>query len=61
MRYKYVIIGNSAAAVGAVEAVRRNDKEGGIAIISNERYHVYSRPVSYTHLDVYKRQGEVHP
>ena len=26
MRYKYVIIGNSAAAVGAVEAVRRNDK-----------------------------------
>lgn len=48
MRYKYVIIGNSAAAVGAVEAVRRNDKEGGIAIISNERYHVYSRPlISY--------------
>jgi len=45
---KYVIIGNSAAAVGAVEAIRRNDKESGIVITSNERYHVYSRPlISY--------------
>jgi len=45
---KYVIVGNSTAAVGAVEAIRRNDKEGKIVIISNESHHVYSRPlISY--------------
>jgi len=45
---KYVIVGNSAAAVGAVEAIRRNDKNGSIVIISSEKYHVYSRPlISY--------------
>ncbi len=49
---KYVIIGNSAAAVGAVEAIRRargqNDTDGRIIIISNENYHTYSRPlISY--------------
>lgn len=45
---KYVIIGNSAAAVGAVEAIRKNDKESRILIISNEKYHTYSRPlISY--------------
>jgi len=45
---KYVIIGNSAAAIGAVEAIRKNDKEGRIVIISNENYHTYSRPlISY--------------
>ncbi len=45
---KYVIVGNSTAAVGAVEAIRKNDTAGSIVIISNERYHVYSRPlISY--------------
>lgn len=45
---KYVIIGNSAAAVGTVEAIRRNDKKGKIVIVSKENYHVYSRPlISY--------------
>ncbi len=45
---KYVIIGNSAAAVGAVEAIRRNDSKGRIVIIGSEKYHVYSRPlISY--------------
>ncbi len=45
---KYVIIGNSTAAVGAVEAIRKNDKDGKIVIISNENYHTYSRPlISY--------------
>ncbi len=45
---KYVIIGNSAAAVGAVEGIRKNDKEGEITIISSEGYHTYSRPlISY--------------
>ncbi|HLA47896.1 MAG: pyridine nucleotide-disulfide oxidoreductase [Nitrospinae bacterium RIFCSPLOWO2_12_39_16] len=45
---KYLIIGNSAAAVGAVEAIRRNDKGNPITIISDEPHHVYSRPlISY--------------
>ena len=45
---KYVIIGNSAAAIGCVEGIRQNDKEGKITIISDESYHTYSRPlISY--------------
>lgn len=45
---KYVIIGNSAAAVGCVEGIREADKEGEILLISNEPHHTYSRPlISY--------------
>lgn len=45
---KYVIIGNSAAAVGCVEGIRKHDKKGSITIISDEKHHVYSRPlISY--------------
>lgn len=45
---KYVIIGNSAAAIGAVEGIRQVDTEGEITLISNEKYHTYSRPlISY--------------
>lgn len=44
----YVIIGNSTAAVGAVEGIRQVDSEGSITIISSEPYHTYSRPlISY--------------
>lgn len=44
----YVIIGNSAAGIGAVEGIRSVDKKGTIAIISDEPYHTYSRPlISY--------------
>lgn len=44
----YVIIGNSAAAIGAVEGIRENDKDGKITIITDEKYHTYSRPlISY--------------
>jgi NAD(P)H-nitrite reductase large subunit len=41
---KYAIIGNSAGGIGAVEAIRQVDKEGSIAIISEEPYGAYSRP-----------------
>jgi NAD(P)H-nitrite reductase large subunit len=41
----YVIIGNSCAAIGAVEAIRSEDQLGKITIISDEPYHVYSRPL----------------
>ena len=45
---KYVIIGNSAAAVGCIEALRKCDKSGSITVISDELHHVYSRPlISY--------------
>ena len=45
---KYVIIGNSTAAIGCVEGIRQVDNEGNITLISNEPYHTYSRPlISY--------------
>jgi len=45
---KYVIIGNSAAGIGAVEGIRQVDKQGSITVITNESHHTYSRPlISY--------------
>jgi len=45
---RYVIIGNSAAGIGAVEKIRQLDKSGEIIIISSEPHHTYSRPlISY--------------
>lgn len=44
----YVILGNSAAAVGCIEGIRQVDKEGAITVISSEPHHTYSRPlISY--------------
>jgi len=42
---KYLIIGNSAGGIGAVEAIREVDKAGAITIISDEPYSAYSRPL----------------
>ena len=49
MRFvRYVIIGNSAAGIGAAEKIRQLDKTGEIIIVSNEPHHTYSRPlISY--------------
>lgn len=45
---KYVIIGNSAAGIGAVEGIRQIDANGEITIISSEPHHTYARPlISY--------------
>lgn len=45
---KYVIIGNSVAAVGAMRAIRSLDSKGDITVISRERYQAYGRPlISY--------------
>lgn len=45
---EYVIIGNSAAAVGAIEGIRENDAVGKITVVASETHHVYSRPlISY--------------
>lgn len=44
----YVIIGNSAAAVAAIEAIRKVDKRTRITVVSDEPYPAYSRPlISY--------------
>jgi len=42
---KYVIIGASAAGMGAVEAIREVDQQGTITIISEEQCTYYSRPM----------------
>ena len=45
---KYVIIGNSIAATGCIEGIRRVDQEGEITVVGREPYPVYSRPlISY--------------
>lgn len=45
---RYVIIGNSAAAVGCIESIRRLDSDGEIIIVSSEPQHTYARPlISY--------------
>jgi NAD(P)H-nitrite reductase large subunit len=55
---KYVIIGNSAAGIGAVEGIRQIDKKGEITIITNEPHHTYSRPlISYLLLGKVTREG----
>jgi NAD(P)H-nitrite reductase large subunit len=51
-----VIIGNSAAAVGAIEAVRKVDRSIPITVISDEPHRVYSRP-----LISYLLSGEIKP
>ena len=42
---KYVIIGASAAGIGAVEAIRDVDPVGSVAVISEELCPKYSRPM----------------
>ncbi len=49
-RTKYLIIGNSAGGIGAVEAIRRADKSGVITVVSDETYPAYSRPLISEHL-----------
>ncbi|WP_124100632.1 FAD-dependent oxidoreductase [Ruminococcus sp. Marseille-P6503] len=45
---KFVIIGNSAGAIGSVEGIRSVDKASEIVLIASEPYHTYSRPlISY--------------
>jgi NAD(P)H-nitrite reductase large subunit len=42
---EYLIIGNSAGGIAAAEAIREVDKEGRLAIVSEEPYFAYSRPL----------------
>ena len=51
MKFDYVVIGNSAAGIGCVEALREVDEESTIAIISHEKYPIYSRALIPYYLD----------
>ena len=55
---RYVIIGNSAAGIGAVEGIRQIDREGEITVVTDENYHTYSRPlISYLLRGKVTREG----
>jgi NAD(P)H-nitrite reductase large subunit len=70
-RVKYLVIGNSAGGIGAAEAIRSVDKHGSLAIVSEEPYPAYSRPLiseylakncslermSYRPADFYEKQN----
>jgi len=62
-KIKYLVIGNSAGGIGCVEGIRRVDRKGSIAVVSDEKYHTYSRPL-ITHLiegDVDRRGMDFRP
>jgi len=62
-KIKYLVIGNSAGGVGCIEGIRRVDRKGSIAVVSDEKYHTYSRPL-ITHLiegDVDRRGMDFRP
>ena len=45
---KYVLIGNSTAAIGCIEGIRQIDNTGEIILVSEEKHHTYGRPlISY--------------
>ena len=45
---QYVIIGNSVAAIGCIEGIRKEDTQNKIVVISEETHPVYCRPlISY--------------
>ncbi len=55
---RYCIIGNSAAAIGAVESIRQYDAKNSILLIAHEPYHTYSRPlISYFLAGVKKEEN----
>ena len=42
---KYLIIGASAASIGAIESIREVDKVGSITVVTEEQCAQYSRPM----------------
>ena len=43
--FDYFIAGNSAAAIAAVEGIRKHDPKGTSGLCADERYRAYSRPL----------------
>ncbi|MGB9619927.1 MAG: NAD(P)/FAD-dependent oxidoreductase, partial [Armatimonadota bacterium] len=44
-QFDYLIVGNSTAAVGAIEAIRSRDRSASIGVIAAETEQAYSRPL----------------
>lgn len=42
---KYLIVGNSVAAIAAVSGIREVDEDGAITLVAREPQHTYSRPL----------------
>lgn len=42
---KYLIVGNSVAAIAAVTGIREVDEDGAITLVAREPQHTYSRPL----------------
>ncbi|HHV63323.1 MAG TPA: FAD-dependent oxidoreductase [Firmicutes bacterium] len=57
--YKYAIIGNSVAAVGAIEAIRQVDPDGSMAVFSEEATPPYSRPLISLYLTGERKEEEI--
>lgn len=54
----YVIVGGSVAAVGAIEGIRKADRQGSITVVSEESCPGYSRPlISYYLAGKITREG----
>lgn len=48
LTYDYAVVGNSAAAINACDAIRGLDPDGSLAVFSEEKRRCYSRPlISY--------------
>ena len=47
---RYVLVGNSIAATGAIEAIRKVDKDNEIIVISDEPHFVYTRALIHEYL-----------
>jgi len=45
IRYDYLIIGNSTSAIACIEAIRERDREGSVAVVSDQREHCYCSPL----------------
>lgn len=43
--YDYLILGNSTAAVAAIESIRSADETGSLAVVSDQPNHIYSPPL----------------
>ena len=57
MNYDLAIIGGGAAGMAAAVFASEN---GVRTVVIEHNRQLGKKPVSYTHLDVYKRQGEYH-
>jgi NAD(P)H-nitrite reductase large subunit len=44
-QYRYLIIGNSTAALAALSVIREEDATGSLAVVSDQRHHLYSPPL----------------